>query len=83
VSYTWARRGTGGAGGTHGEQFEERILEHAPLLVLVGDHGDVDLAQILGEQQNQTHRSAEKKKEEKSGNAIRGGEKPVCVCVCS
>ena len=52
-----ARQGVMYAGDTHGEQFEEGILKDCPLLVLVGNHGNVDLAQILREQKNQTHRS--------------------------
>lgn len=45
---------------THREEFEERILENLPLLILIGDHWNVDFAQILREQEDQTDRAVGK-----------------------
>lgn len=39
---------------THREQLKERILENLPLLVLVCNHWNVDFAEVLGEQEDQT-----------------------------
>lgn len=38
---------------THRKQFEERILEHLPFLVLVGNHWNVDFTKILGEEEDE------------------------------
>lgn len=45
---------------THREELEERILENLPLLVLVSNHGNIDFAEILREEQDQTHRAVER-----------------------
>lgn len=46
---------------THGEQLEEGVLEHLPLLVLIGDHGNVHLTEVLGEEEDQTHCAVRRK----------------------
>lgn len=53
------------AAATHREQLEERILENLPLLVLIGDHGNVDFAEILREEEDQTHRAVRGKSTKK------------------
>ena len=45
---------------THGEELEERILENLPLLVLVSNHWNIDFAEILREQEDQTDRAVGK-----------------------
>lgn len=50
------------AAATHREQLEEGVLENLPLLVLIGNHGNVDFAEILREEEDQTHRAVRKKK---------------------
>ncbi len=47
---------------THREEFEERVLENLPLLILVSDHWNVDFAEILREQEDQTDRAVGKQK---------------------
>lgn len=44
---------------TYREEFEERILENLPLFILVGNHWDVDFAEILREQEDETDGSEE------------------------
>lgn len=39
---------------TYREEFEEGILENLPLFILVGNHWDVDFAEILREQEDET-----------------------------
>lgn len=50
------------AAATHREQLEEGVLENLPLLVLISDHGNVDFAEILREEEDQTHRAVRKRK---------------------
>lgn len=38
---------------TYREEFEEGILENLPLFILVGNHWDVDFAEILREQEDE------------------------------
>lgn len=47
---------------THREELEERILENLPLLILVSDHWNIDFAEILREQEDQTDRAVGKQK---------------------
>lgn len=42
---------------THREELEERVVEHLPLLVLVGNQWHVHFAQVLREQQDEAHRA--------------------------
>lgn len=58
-------------GPTHREQLEERILENLPLLVLVGDHGNVHFAKVLREQEDQTHRAGRREEEEQKNTEIK------------
>lgn len=53
---------------THREELEEGILENLPLLVLVGDHGNVDFAQILREEEDQAHGAVEGKERKQAQN---------------
>lgn len=52
---------------THREELEERVLENLPLLILVGNHWDIDLAEILGEEEDQADGAVEK---HKAGNDV-------------
>lgn len=47
---------------THREELEEGILEHLPLLVLIGNHWNVNFAEVLGEQEDQADRAVGKTK---------------------
>lgn len=55
---------------TYREEFEERILENLPLFILVGDHWDVNFAEVLREQEDETDGAEEKR---------RGAVKPPLV----
>lgn len=46
---------------TYREKLEEWILENLPLLILVSNHWDVDFAEVLREQENQTDRAVGKR----------------------
>lgn len=45
---------------THREELEERILENLPLLVLIGNQWNINFAQVLREQEDQTDRAVGK-----------------------
>lgn len=45
---------------THREELEEGILENLPLLILVSNHWNIDFAEILREQEDQTDRAVGK-----------------------
>lgn len=47
---------------TYREEFEERILENLPLFILVGNHWDVNFAEVLREQEDETDGAEEKRK---------------------
>lgn len=47
---------------TYREEFEEWVLENLPLFVLVGNHWDVDFAEVLREQEDETDGAEEKRK---------------------
>lgn len=47
---------------THREQLEEWILENFPLLILVSNHWNINFAEILREQENQTDCAVGKQK---------------------
>lgn len=46
---------------THREELEERILENPPLLILVGNHWNINFAQVLREQEDETNCAVGKK----------------------
>lgn len=47
---------------THREEFEERIVENLPLLIFVSNHWNINFAEILREQEDQTDRAVGKQK---------------------
>lgn len=51
---------------TYGEELEERILENFPLLILVSNHRNINFAEILGEEEDQTDRAVGKKTENRA-----------------
>ena len=46
---------------THREELEERILENPPFLILVGNHWNINFAQVLREQEDETNCAVGKK----------------------
>lgn len=59
------------AAATHREQLEQGVLENLPLLVLIGDHGNVDFAEILREEEDQTHRAVKKNQKTRQNTLVR------------
>lgn len=67
------------AAATHREQLEEGVLENLPLLVLIGDHGNVDFAEILREEKDQTHRAVRKRKKRSTKKKIKRCGKALII----
>lgn len=55
---------------THWKEFEERVLEDFPLLVLISNERKVNFAQILGEEKDQANSSVERWQDIIIGNIV-------------